>query len=234
MACTPIIGEVFAAEPVREPDREPDIFVTEEDIVEAQRISAPSSPSDITIGLSSLAIEPPKLEVSTSGPQTMLAILQPLANAAMLAACRNPNSRFLRMGDGTICGPSNYEYLNIRPLSAAWRLAMNQAASNLTPISDVMFDVTLPKGGESNGSGFQKVYWETTSIPPEGGIAVYTQDVMTLVITLATAVRMRSSGEVRLGLTYDLAEGVAPSSMAALKKQLHRLANFKANASVKT
>jgi hypothetical protein len=44
---------------------------------------------------------------------------------------------------------------------------------------------------------------------------------------------MRSSGEVRFGLTYDLAEGVRPSLMAALKKQLHRLANFKANASVK-
>jgi hypothetical protein len=55
MAYTPIIGEVFAAQPVTEPD----IVATEPDIVEAQRISAPSSPSDITIGLSSLAIEPP-------------------------------------------------------------------------------------------------------------------------------------------------------------------------------
>src|SRR5262249_35821334 len=151
--------------------------------VEAQRISAPSSPSDVTIGLSSLTIEPPKLEVSTSGSQTKLAILQPLANAAMLAACRDPNSRFLRKEDGTICGPSNDEYLNIRPLSAAWRQAANQAANQAAPISDVVFDVTLPKGDESNGSGFQKVHWET-SMPHEGGVAVYTQDVMTLVITL--------------------------------------------------
>jgi len=96
-----VTGEVYAAQPVREPDAEPDIFVTETDVVEAPRISAPSSVSDITIGLSSLAIELSTPEVSTSGSQTKLAILQPLAKAPMLAACRDPNSRFQRMDDGS-------------------------------------------------------------------------------------------------------------------------------------
>ena len=73
---------------------------------------------------------------------------------------------------------------------------MKQAAL----ISDVVFDVTLPKVDESYGSGFQNLFWDT-SVPHEGGIAINTQAVMTLVITLATAMRMTSSGEVRFGLT---------------------------------
>lgn len=135
-------------------------------MVEAQPSSGPSSLSDITIGLSSLSIEtskPSDSESQTQHTKLVLPILQPLANANMLAACRNPDSRFVRMSDGSKGLPSDYEFLDIRSLNAAWRQAVKKAV----PVSEMMFDLTLPRGDEST-SGFQRVYWET-SMPDEGG-----------------------------------------------------------------
>jgi hypothetical protein len=130
-------------------------------MVETQRITEPSLLSDITTRLSSLSIETSKPSHSGSQiQQAKLVLLQPLANADMLAACRNPDSRLIRKPNGFVCGTSNYEYLDIRPLSVAWR----QAVTKVPPISQVTFDLTLPKpeGDEKSTSGaFQKVFWDT-------------------------------------------------------------------------
>jgi hypothetical protein len=148
-------------------------------------IAESTSVSDITEGVSSLIIETSELPDSASQVQhARLVLLQPLANADTLETCRNPNSRFIRNTEGAIVRPSNFEYLNIQRLNAAWR----QAVKNATPFPQVTFDLTLPK--EESGSAFQKVYWDI-SIPQEGGFAVRTQDVMTMVITLATGIKMR-------------------------------------------
>ena len=88
-------------------------------MVETQRITDPSSLSDITIGLSNLGLESSD---SSSVPHTKrakLVLLQPLANADTLATCRDPNSRVIRNQDGVFARLSNYEDLNIQPLSAA-------------------------------------------------------------------------------------------------------------------
>lgn len=192
-------------------------------MTESQRITEPSSLSDITIGLYSLNIEIPEPSHSESRIQHVkLVLLQPLANADMLAVCRNPGSRFLRNQDGVIVGPSNHEWLNILPLSKAWRQAVTKAA----PIPQVTFDLTLPKRDE-NTSTFQPVYWET-SMPEEGGLGLVTRDVMTLVITLATGMRMRANGDLRFELIYNKSDGVRTKAMESLKKQLLALAQYKA------
>jgi hypothetical protein len=130
-------------------------------MVETQRITELSLLSDITTRLSSLSIETSKPSHSGSQiQQAKLVLLQPLANADMLAACRNPDSRLIRKPNGFVCGTSNYEYLDIRALSVAWR----QAVTKVPPISQVTFDLTLPKpeGDEKSTSGaFQKVFWDT-------------------------------------------------------------------------
>ncbi len=94
--------------------------------------------------------------------------------------------------------------------------------AKITPISQVMFDLTLPKEDESTPE-LEKVYWDTAT-PREGGLAVRTQDVMTLAITIATGIKMRGSGDARFGVAYDETEGVSPSVVALLQKQLLTLA----------
>jgi hypothetical protein len=191
--------------------------------MKALRITEPSSLSDNTIAFSSLSIE--TLKPTSAGSQTQhaeLVLLQPLAKADTLAACRDPSSRVIRNEHGDVCGPSNHELLNIRPLSLAWR----QAAAKGEPMPQVTFNLTLPKEDGSTKE-FQKVYWDT-AMPQEGGLAVRTQDVMTLAITLATGMRMRTKGDLRFGVIYDKAEGLRVESMTSLEKQLLALARYKA------
>jgi hypothetical protein len=184
-------------------------------MVEAQRITEPSLLSNITIGLSNLSIDTSKLlpDSGSQTPPTTLVLLQPLANADMLASCRDPDSRLVRKPNGSVCGASNHEYLNIQPLSLAWR----QAVIKAPPISQLTFDLTLPK--HEGDEIFEKVYWDT-GMPREGGLAVRTQDVMTLAITIATGTRMRADGVLKFGVAYDETEGVSIKAMKLLEKQL--------------
>jgi hypothetical protein len=46
---------------------------------------------------------------------------------------------------------------------------------------------------------------------------------MTLIVTIATGIRMRADGEVRFGLVFDGREGVTGRAMKLLKKQLGAL-----------
>jgi hypothetical protein len=178
-------------------------------MVEAQRITEPNLLSSLTIGLSNLSIDTSK---PPQTPPTTLALLQPLASPNLLASCRDPDSRLVRKSNGSVCGTSNNEYLNIQPLSLAWR----QAVIKAPPISQLTFDLALPKHkGE-------KVYWDT-ALPREGGLAVRTQDVMTLAITIATGTRMRADGVLKFGVTYDETEGVSLRAMKLLEKQLSAL-----------
>jgi hypothetical protein len=193
------------------------------EMVEAQCITEPRLLSDITIGLSSLSIKTSEPSQSRSQTQHVkLVLLQPLANADTLAACRDPDSRLVRKPDGVVCSTSNHEYLNIRSLSVAWR----QAVMKVAPISQITFDLTLPKRDE-NTSAFQKVYWDT-AMPQEGGLAVRTRDIMTLAATIATGMRMRANGDLRFGVTYDKTEGILLKAITGLEKQLLALAEYRA------
>ena len=168
-----------------------------------------------TKGLSSLDNNSFKLSPeSASQPQQMkLVLLQPLANADILKDCRDPNFR---------CLTSNREYLNLQPLSRRWR----QELIKITPIPTLIFDLTLPNEGEENNHTFTKVYWDT-AMPQEDSIGIHTRDVMTLVITIATEMRMRTNGDVLFEVIYNDTEGVSLKGMSLLKKQLLALSNNK-------
>ncbi|GFF82219.1 hypothetical protein IFM47457_05730 [Aspergillus lentulus] len=174
--------------------------------------------SFITSGLSSLSIGtsegPPK-----SSPQTRkarLVLLQPLANAKMLQACRNPQSRRILKNDCLFT--SSNELLDIQPLSRAWR----QAIMNVPPFSHLIFDLILPQETENCKDTFQKVHWDTF-LPEENSLGVPLRDVTTLVRTITTEMKMRAKGDVWFDVVYDEIEGskgIAPRAMAILKKQL--------------
>ncbi|PMD64645.1 uncharacterized protein K444DRAFT_491862, partial [Hyaloscypha bicolor E] len=184
-------------------------------MVESLRITEPRLLTDITAKLATLNLSAPE------PPPTTLVLLQPLANAATLAACL-PTSRST--------STPNLQYLDIQPLSLAWR----QAVIKAPPMRDLVFDLPLPLPSSTPTSspettstsgvqgGLQKLYW-VTAVPREGGLAVPTRDVMTLIVTIATGIRMRVGGDVRFGLVFDGREGVTGRAMKLLKKQLGAL-----------
>jgi hypothetical protein len=173
--------------------------------------------SDIISRMSSLSIETHNTTLPRGNTQyATLAIMQPLKDPNMLAACRNPASKVLRRADGSVCGPSDSEFLNIEPLGMAWR----QALLKVPAFSQITFDLSLPKEGE-NTAGQQKVYWQGTG-RSEGELGINTQEVFNLVILLATTTRMRTKSdlkfEVTWGESYD--ERPRPDTMAGLHKRL--------------
>ncbi|KAE9375059.1 hypothetical protein N431DRAFT_438382 [Stipitochalara longipes BDJ] len=174
---------------------------------EPLRITNPALLTDITTGVSSLNISS-----DTQPPPTTLVLLQPLGNPSRYGTWL-PSSIFSR-------------HLSLQSLSLRWR----QAVTRVAPISHLIFDLSLPR--PESHEEFQKVYWDT-SVPEEGGIAVRTRDVMTLVITIATETRMRVKGAVRFEVRYGEGEGVSERAMGLLQKQLGELEkDYKRNGKV--
>ena len=195
-------------------------------MVEVERIADPSllQDSNIIIGLSNLSNETskPSSESISQAQQVNLVLLQPLANPDMLEACRSPGSRLVHKPSGFVRGPSKHEYLNIQPLSMAWR----QALMKVSPISYLTFDLALPKEDEKSKGKFQKLYWDT-AMPEEASLGIHTRDIVNLIITIATATRMRAGGDIRFDIVYDETETVSLRAMTGLKKQLLALAEIK-------
>jgi hypothetical protein len=181
-------------------------------MAEACRIT---DPFQLASGMPRLGIEASETDstpseglLQTSPP--ILVLLQALANPDMLTACRRPSTY------------TSNQYLNIQPLSLKWR----QALPNIAPITHLIFDLTLPRplppSSSSGGLEFQKIYWDTR-IPSEGGLAVLVRDVTTMVVTIATGMRMRADGVLKFDVVYDQSEGVTPKAMNLLQKQLREL-----------
>lgn len=57
-------------------------------------------------------------------------------------------------------------------------------------------------------------------MPQEWGVAIRTQDVLTLSVTIATAMRMWAGRDLRFEVTFDETEGVSLWAMTLLRKQL--------------
>jgi hypothetical protein len=187
-------------------------------MAEAQRITDPGLLSDTTVGLSGHNVEVPR--------RVTLVLLQPLAKPEVLAACRHPKSSLIHNTDDAVFGAWDYEYLDIRPLSVLWRQAVREAA----PISDVTFDLSMPKGDKGTKLA-EKVYWDISM--PQGGIGVISREVMSMVITLATGIRMRVGGDLRFGIIYDERDGMPSPKIARLESQLLALAKYKAPGKVR-
>lgn len=198
-------------------------------MAKTQNITDPSLLQDfvITIDQSSIHTDLSKAssESLSQTKQTRLVLLQPLAEAETLAACRGSKSSLFHNSDGSACGPSNHEYLNIEPLSKIWR----QALMKVAPIPYLIFDLSLPKEDEKKKGTPQlpKVHWDT-SMPSQGrDLGIHAREVMTMVITIATVTRMRFGGNVRFEVTYGENDGASQGAMALLRKQLLVLAKAK-------
>lgn len=201
---------------------------------EAQCITDPCQllESGLAIGPSNLAVDTAERN-SPSQPQTRqarLVLLQPLATCTMLAACRKPSSCMVPFPDGRPSDAIGDEYLDISPLSRAWR----QALAKTLPVPRLTFNLSLPKPGtgDSEGEGesddaLQRVYWDTATPARGRHLAVAARDVMHLVTTIATTMRMRVQGDVRFEVVYDEDEGLSLRAMKLLKKQLLDIAEAK-------
>lgn len=158
-----------------------------------------------------------------SGQCFKLAILNPLNDSQMLAACRDPSTRFIICCDGSILRRANYETLNLYPLGQAWR----KAIIDLPPPYEVTFDLTMTKKEMTPPPAKnEKLYWEDTGPRSEAdaGLTIVTQHVMNLVIDLATAMRMRAKGDLSFKITsYDDEPGRSFPRWRLLRKQLDAL-----------
>ncbi|KAH8892985.1 hypothetical protein GQ53DRAFT_122025 [Thozetella sp. PMI_491] len=180
----------------------------------------------LSVALSNLTIESPG---PSSLPQSEvrqvnIALLQPLATPSMLQACRSPSLPTAQSASGS--------RLDISALSKAWR----QALSKVAPLPWIKFDLALPRsyiddqrdnrtGSESKGGeSSQSIYWDSDTRQRGQDQLIPTRDVMVMIATIATAMRMRASGEVRFEVVYDEAEGVSPRAMKQLKSQLQAIA----------
>ncbi|TQN66237.1 hypothetical protein CSHISOI_09048 [Colletotrichum shisoi] len=185
----------------------------------------------LAIGLSNLVVDisdprPPSLP---SIPHIKLALLQPLAKPAMLAACRNPASALTSMtvssGDGTYSTAPGNEYLNLGVLDKAWR----KAVGPVLPVSFITFDLTLPQpspGSEAEeGDGsVQRVYWDVS--PPNNvkALCIPVRDVLRLVNTIATTARMRTREGLGFDVVYENGDLAPLNAITLLRKNLGAIA----------
>ncbi|KAM3080200.1 hypothetical protein ACMFMF_003609 [Clarireedia jacksonii] len=162
---------------------------------------------------------------SSQKQQRKLALLQPLATSETPEACQDPTSRIVCHPNGSPCSTPNREYLNISQLSKAWR----QALLAIKPITEVVFDLIPPKQYENHkvSSPFQRVYWDTVMHSNGVSLGIHAGDVMTMVITIATEMRLRIDGYLCFDIIYDELEGVSMKGMTLLRKQLLALAQAK-------
>lgn len=182
----------------------------------------------LAIDLSSVSISPPQPDSTTE--HITLPLLHPLSTPAMLAACRNPSSRIVRMPNGRASDARGPELLDITALGNAWRHAL----SKLPPPAAVTFDLTLPKPTPGKGEGspdaeadadadadsLPRVYW-ATSTGSAVHVAVEQVNVMRLVVTLASATWVRRSGrDVRFDVVYGADDEPSQRAVEALRQQL--------------
>lgn len=188
--------------------------------ISMHRFTDPDSLPEPSAQFGALSIDP--VDPTSKPSQVTLVLLQPLAQHEMLSKCRNPDSRIVWATDGTRCGVRNHEFLDIQALGKAWR----QVWSKTTVPDHLVFDLRMPVNTEEKAD-FQSIYWDTGLPMMEGGLAVRTPDVTVLVITLATASRMRSDRPIKFDIIYTEEEGVASNHMADLRAQLTALSAYK-------
>ncbi|KAJ0164094.1 hypothetical protein CTA2_1761 [Colletotrichum tanaceti] len=186
-----------------------------------------------------LAIRLANLSVETSDPRSpslpvtrhiKLALLQPLAAPAMLAACRNPSSALASMtissSNGTSSTAPGIEYLDLGVLDKAWR----KAVGPVLPVSFITFDLSLPQpspGSEAEqGDGsFRRVYWERSPPRDVKALCIAMRDVFRLVNTIATTARMRTREDLGFDVVYTETTDITPwNAIGLLRRNLQAIA----------
>lgn len=104
-------------------------------------------------------------------PDFVLRLLQPLADPEVLAQCRGSQSN---------TSTSSFEELNVQHLSTTWRRALAAAP----PIPSLTFDLALPDLRIEEAGITKVLRWNES-------LAIIEQDVINLVHSIATVMRMR-------------------------------------------
>ncbi|PYI33235.1 hypothetical protein BP00DRAFT_424103 [Aspergillus indologenus CBS 114.80] len=158
---------------------------------------------------------------STSIPhqhQATIALLQPLRNTDILESCRQP-----RATPYTGCRNARHAYLNLDPLSKAWR----QQMMKLPPFARLVFDLTLPPRDTRQSP---EIYGDD-NIPEKVCCVVETRDIMTLVRSIALTTVMRAKRKVAsFDVVFNQEDGVSVKGMEILKGQLVALSQAKGTA----
>lgn len=164
--------------------------------------------------LKDLATKLAALDLSAEPRQITLALFQPLADAATLASCLPQDP----------VGVATWQYLDIQPLSQAWRKAIIEAS----PTPNLVFDLSLPQpdkissspnADESSAKKARKICWDTSG-SYDNGIVIHTKDTFTMVNSIALGVRMRVDGDLKFGVVYNEKEGLLKHAVELLKKHL--------------
>ncbi|PYI14503.1 hypothetical protein BO99DRAFT_485150, partial [Aspergillus violaceofuscus CBS 115571] len=150
--------------------------------------------------------------------QATIALLQPLRKTDILESCRQP-----RATPYTGCRNARHEYLNLDPLSKAWR----QQMMKLPPFGRLVFDLTLPPRDTSQSP---EIYGDH-NIPEKVCCVVETRDITTLVRSISLTTVMRAKSEVTsFDVVFNQEDGVPVKGMEGLKGQLVALSQAKGTA----
>ncbi|PYI31785.1 hypothetical protein BP00DRAFT_342974 [Aspergillus indologenus CBS 114.80] len=149
-----------------------------------------------------------------------LALLKPLANSETLADCTNRKTDFCTDHSelGQIC-------LDIQPLGRAWR----QELLKVPPMSSLIFDLTIPSI-KYNGKGKARAK-NTDETEPQLAwgdrdrpcLAVSMREVIHIVTTIATSMKIRGKNSTRFVLMYDPSQLIRLDEINELKEKLRVL-----------
>lgn len=162
-------------------------------------------------------------------PPLRLALLQPLADPAIFAACCSPAPpKPLRRG--LVRKVVNHGYLDIDVLSKAWRYALVEAP----PASNLTFDLRLPETVSGGEVPAQTINWSAGMPPRRQEFCLSPRSVARLVVAIATVARMRVPGDVHFKLSYPEANYMGIGAMDLLASQLKGLERAKDTAPAST
>ncbi|PYH80489.1 hypothetical protein BO82DRAFT_355455 [Aspergillus uvarum CBS 121591] len=164
---------------------------------------------------------PPLGSESTSIPhqrQATIALLQPFWNTNILESCRQS-----RATTNTGFRDARYEYLNLDPLSKAWR----QQMMKLPLFARLVFDLTLPPRDTCHSP---EIYGDQ-KIPEKVCCVVETRDTMNLVRSIALTTVMRAKSKVvSFDVVFNQEDGLFVEGIKILKGQLVALSQAKGTA----
>ncbi|KAH6637255.1 hypothetical protein F5144DRAFT_570051 [Chaetomium tenue] len=199
------------------------------DPAQLQALSLPTKLSDL--GLAHNTATHKKTTTQQAMPPLRLALLQPLADPATLAACYDPPARTTHH-----CGSWD-QALDISPLAKAWR----QALAKAPPASHITFDLRLPgvvlrlpKRVGGGQAPTRMVHWKPNAHGIERALGIPPHTVTQLVVTIATAARMRVPADLLFKVSYTGEQGIPAENMKMLRTLLEGFATAKGTVSTHT
>ncbi|KAH8586331.1 hypothetical protein B0O99DRAFT_602574 [Bisporella sp. PMI_857] len=207
-------------------------------MVESLLITSPSALADITTKL-------PTSDLSASSlPPATLVLLQPLANPNTLAECRS-SSNHIHLNLQPLSLAWRQAMIKTQPFADIifdLRLPKQDGDDDFYAEGErrkeaqeveyiqtahgtqaVVHAQPLPTVQQVPGE-LKRICWDTDAVRlGEGGFVIKTKDVLSLVITIATGVRMRAEGGVRFRVVWEERESVSVPAVRLLEKQLRGL-----------